>query len=291
MLFVIQVLANGLLLGGIYALISVGLNLIFGVMRVKNLAHGDFLMVGMYMCYFCFTIWGIQPYFAIPIVFATLFLLGMITHRFLIQPLLGGPNMQVNTIMVTAGLGLILQNIALMWWGADYRVVDAVFSGQSFDIFGLMLGINRSIAFFVVVIVAALMYFMLMKTKMGRMIRAVMQDYEAAILMGINEKKVYVFTFGLGIGLVGIAASILSPIYYTFPQVGLWFGVIAFITVVIGGLGSFAGAFIGGLLIGVVQAGAGVIVPSELARAFAFILFLLILFFKPEGLMGKIARV
>ncbi|WP_338833334.1 High-affinity branched-chain amino acid transport system permease protein LivH [Moorella humiferrea] len=287
----LQLMVSGLLLGGIYALISIGLNLIFGVIKIVNLAHGDFLMMSMYATYWLFTLYRINPYLSIPLVFILAIISGIIVHLIIIKPLLGKAETEVNTILATAGLGFVFQNLALMLWKSDYRAIETSITGKSYNFLGIMISSGRFWAFIVVIAVALILYYILMNTKLGLYIRAVSQDSDAAILMGINVSKIYLFTFGLGVGLVGIAASIITPIFYVFPTVGLYFTTISFVIVVLGGLGSFVGALIGGLIIGFVESVAGVLANAELAQCFSLLIFLIILFVKPEGIMGKGARV
>ncbi len=283
-----QIIINGILLGAIYALISIGLNLIFGVIKIVNFAHGEFLMIGMYLTFLLFSRAGMDPYLSIPLVFACLFILGIIIHKIILQPLLG--KAEFNILLATAGLGIVFQNLALMIFKSDYRVIQTSYSSEKIRLFGTLISVSRLGAFIVAIVVVAIMYYLLMKTRLGTDIRAISQDSEAAILMGINDKKIFAITFGLGVGLVGIAAAIITPIYYIFPTVGESFSTISFIVVVLGGLGSFHGALIGGLIIGIVEAVGGIISSAELARVFSLLIFLIILFVKPSGIMGKNAR-
>ncbi|HPF19842.1 MAG TPA: branched-chain amino acid ABC transporter permease [Syntrophomonas sp.] len=287
----LQIIASGLLLGGIYALLSVGLNLIFGVIKIVNLAHGDFLMMGMYATFFLFTLKDVNPYVSVLIVFPAFVLIGVVVFRVIIKPLLGKAETEVNTIIATAGVGFVLQNLALMLWKSDFRAIETNLTGKSYEFFGVLLSAGRTWTFVICIIVALLLYYILMKTKVGTHIRAVSQDTDAATLMGINVNRIYTLTFAAGIALVGIAGSIITPTFYVYPTVGLYFNTMAFIIVVLGGLGSFTGALIGGLLIGLVESFAGVMASAELAQVFSLLIFLIILFVKPEGIMGKGARV
>ncbi len=287
----LQIVASGLLLGGIYALLSVGLNLIFGVIKIVNLAHGDFLMMGMYGTFFLYTLGGVNPYLATLIIFPAFVLIGVFIFRVMIKPLLGTAETEVNTIIATAGLGFVLQNLALMLWKSDFRAIDTNLTGKSYEFAGVLLSAGRTWAFVVCVVVALVLYYILMKTKIGSHIRAVSQDTDAATLMGINVDKIYTLTFASGIGLVALAGVIITPTFYVYPTVGLYFNTMAFIIVVLGGLGSFTGALIGGLIIGLVESFAGVMASAELAQVFSLLIFLVILFVKPEGIMGKGARV
>lgn len=287
----LQIIASGILLGGIYALISVGLNLIFGVIKIVNLAHGDFLMVGMYLTFFLFTLYKINPYTATLLVFPILLVVGLVIFRLIIKPLLGKSETEVNTILASAGLGYVLQNLALMLWKSDFRAIETNLTGKSINIGGMMLSSGRLWAFIICVVVALALYYLLMYTKLGAQVRAVSQDTDAATLMGINVNMIYSLTFAVGIGLVGLAGCIIMPIFNVYPTVGTYFNTLAFVIVVLGGLGSFTGALVGGLIIGLVETFAGVMASAELAQVFSLLLFLIILFVKPEGILGKAARV
>jgi branched-chain amino acid transport system permease protein len=287
----LQIIVSGILLGGIYALISIGLNLIFGVIKIVNLAHGDFLMLGMYGTFFLFTLYKVNPYLSTLIIFPLFLVLGIVIFQLMIKPLLGKRETEVNTILASAGLGYVLQNLALMMWKSDFRAIETALTGKSIKIAGLMLSSTRLWAFVICVIVALLLYYILMKTKLGANIRAVSQDTDAATLMGINVNMIYTLTFAAGIGLVGIAGCIIMPIFNVYPTVGTYFNTLAFVIVVLGGLGSFTGALVGGLIIGLVETFAGVMASAELAQVFSLLLFLIILFVKPEGILGKAARV
>ena len=195
----LQIIISGLLLGGIYALISIGLNIIFGVIKIVNLAHGDFLMMAMYACFFLFTLKGVDPFLAIFLIFPAFVLLGVFIFRVMIKPLLGSAETEVNTIIATAGLGFVLQNLALMLWKSDIRAMETSMTGQSYEVAGIMLSSGRTWAFIVCIVVAIVLYYVLMYTKIGNHIRAVSQDTDAATLMGINVDKIYTLTFAIGI--------------------------------------------------------------------------------------------
>lgn len=276
-------------MGGIYALMSIGLNLIFGVVKIVNFAHGEFLMLGMYIAYWAFTLYGLDPYVSLPLVALLIFGLGALTQGLIINPLLRTKD--INQVLATIGLMIFLQNLALFLWKSDFRSVLTAYSAESISIGEMRFSLTRMFAFAVAMATALLFYILLTRTDVGRRIRAVAQDADAAELMGIDHRRVYILTFGIGGALVGIAAAAMSPIYYAFPTVGALFGPTAFIVVVLGGLGSFIGAIVGGLIIGIVESVAGVLTNAELAKAVAFAIFLLVLFRKPTGLFGERARV
>ena len=290
-MIVLQILASGILLGGIYALISVGLNLIFGVIKVVNMAHGDFLMLGMYAAYFIFTGLAISPYLSTFIIFPLFMVIGYIVYRLVIKPLLGKAETETNTILATSGLQFVLQNLVLMLWTADYRAIQMPSGIKSFNIGGVMLSGNRTWAFLICLVLAISLYYILMHTRVGSQIRAVSQDRDAAVLMGINVNRIFALIFCLGTALAGVAGAIILPIFSAYPSVGSFFGTSSFVVVVLGGLGSFTGALLGGLIIGIVETAAGVLASTELAQVFSLLTFLIVLFVRPQGLLGKNARV
>ena len=287
----LQILASGILLGGIYALISVGLNLIFGVIKVVNMAHGDFLMLGMYAAYFLFTGLAISPYVSAIIIFPVFMVIGYVVFRLVVKPLLGKAETETNTILATSGLQFVLQNLVLMLFTADYRAIQLEGGATSFNIGGVMLSANRTWAFLICLILAVALYYILMHTRLGAQVRAVSQDRDASVLMGINVDRIYALTFCVGVAMVGLAGAIILPVFSAYPSVGTFFSTSSFVVVVLGGLGSFTGALLGGLIIGIVETAAGVFASTELAQVFSLLVFLIVLFVRPQGLLGKGARV
>src|SRR6266568_4012949 len=248
----LQSVVSGVLVGGVYALIGIGLTLIFGVMRVINFAHGELLMVGMYLTYYVFTLLGIDPFVSIVIVIPVMFLFGVLLQRVLIQRVLDA--LPQNQILLTIGLGLILSNTVML-------VFTSVITGA--------------------------LYLFLLETDVGQAIRATAQDREAAQLMGVNVRRMGLLAFGLGSALAGTAGALVSPTYYIFPQVGSAFTLTAFVIVVLGGMGSIIGATLGGIIIGTVESLAASYVSSGVKELFVYLLFLFVLLVKPSGLLGK----
>lgn len=284
---IIQVLISGILVGGIYALISMGLNLILGVVRIINFAHGEFLMLAMYISFFLYSVWGLDPYVSALLVVLILFVFGLFIQRIIIQPILN--TSATVKIFVTLGLSIALQNFALMLWRADFRSVHTAYQTAVINVGSVAVSIPRLIAFIVAIIVALGMYLFLNKTLVGKAIRAVAMEKRAAALMGINVKRIYLLAFAIGSAIVGLAGALLIPIYYVFPTVGTLFVLISFVVVVLGGMGSMLGAFLGGIIIGLVEAIAGVVIAPGLKEAVYFIIFILVLLFRPSGLfsLGK----
>jgi len=284
---IIQTLLNGILLGGIYALIAAGLNLIVGVLKIINIAHGEFLMLALYFSYWVCVLSGVDPFVALPIIAIAMFIFGLAVYTTLIEPTLK-MNL-LNQLLVTAALSLILQNLALIAWTADLRSLRV--PTFSINIGEIYIPYYKFIAMIGAVATALIMYFLLMYTNIGRKIRAVAQDSETASILGINIHRVYAITFALGSSLVGVAGGLLIPIYYVYPTVGEPFGLMAWIIIVLGGLGSFIGALVGGFIIGLVESISATLFSMEIARVIAFSIFILILVVKPEGLFGEKARV
>lgn len=285
LIIIIQLIINGLLLGGMYALISIGLTLIFGVLEIINFAHGEFLMLSMYASFWLFQLYGIDPYLSLLIILPLFFLIGLAIQRAIIQPILNAP--PLNQIFMTVGLSMVLQNLALFVWRADYRTVKTAYSALTLKTSGLMISFPRLVAFILAMGVIGALLIFLKKTYTGKAIRALAQERRAAMLVGINVYRTYQIAFGIGIACVGAAGAILMPVYFVFPSVGALFVLIAFVVVILGGYNSLTGALIGGLIIGVVEAFSGFFISPHLREAISFVIFILILLFRPRGLFGR----
>jgi len=282
---ILQLIINGLLLGGMYALISIGLTLIFGVLEIINFAHGEFLMLAMYASFWLFQLYGIDPYVSMLIILPLFFFVGVAVQKVTIQPILNAP--PLNQIFMTVGLSMVLQNVALFIWTADYRTVKTAYSGLTLKTTGLLISFPRLVAFLLAMgLIAALLIF-LRKTYTGKAIRALAQERKAAMLMGINVYRTYQIAFGIGIACVGAAGAMLIPVYFVFPSVGSLFVLIAFVVVILGGYNSLIGSLVGGLMIGVVESFSGFFISPHLKEAIYFVIFILILLFKPTGLFGR----
>ena len=284
-LTIMQLLINGLLLGGIYALISIGLTLIFGVLEIVNFAHGEFLMLSMYASYWLFQLYGVDPYLSILIILPMFFLIGLVVQRVTIQPIINAP--MLNQVFMTVGLSMVIQNVALFVWKADYRTVKTAYSSLNLKTSGLIINFPRLVAFILAMGIIAALLIYLKKTYTGKAIRALAQERRAAMLMGINVYRTYQIAFGIGIACVGAAGAMLIPVYFVFPGVGALFVLIAFVVVILGGYNSLVGSIIGGLIIGVVEAFSGFFISPHLKEAIYFVIFILILLFRPAGLFGK----
>ncbi|MCF8041403.1 MAG: branched-chain amino acid ABC transporter permease [Desulfarculaceae bacterium] len=282
----LQVLINGLFLGGVYALISLGLTLIFGVIRVINFAHGEILMISMYASFFCFSVLGLNPYLSLIIVIPGMFLVGVLVDQVIIRPIRNAPSYM--QIFATVGLSVVLINLALVFFSGDYRSINLAFAKQVVHMGDIGISLSRLIVFISAIAVAWLVWLFLDRTDMGKQIRAIAQDRDAARLMGINPNKIYMITFGIGSAMVGLAGGLIMPLYYVFPSVGAYFVLTAFVVVVLGGLGNMVGALLGGLIIGVIDSLSGYYLDPALKEMVYFLVFLGVLLFKPSGLMGMI---
>jgi len=282
----LQLLLNGVLLGGTLAIISIGLTLIFGIVRVVNFAHGEFLMIGMYAVYLMNQHFGLHPYAAIIPAVALLFLLGAGMQRFIIQPLLAAEgHIQ---IFATVGVSIALMNAALMAFGADVLTVSnpSGLGTGSLAVGPLRASSGQVLTFLVSLALVGGLHWFLHNTFLGRAVRATAQHRNAALLMGVNVNRIYIFAFGLGCACLGLAAGMIAPQYPVFPTFGTFFVLTAFVIVVLGGLGSLSGALVGSILIGVVDSMAGYYIAPDLKEVVYFLIFLAILIFRPTGLFG-----
>ncbi|AKU12209.1 branched-chain amino acid ABC transporter permease [Azoarcus sp. CIB] len=280
----LQLIVNGLLLGGAYAIISIGLTLIFGVVRVVNFAHGELLMIGMYAVFLASQQLGWHPYVSAIPVALMLFVTGAAIQRFVIQPLLkADPHIQ---IFATVGVSTALLNLGLLIFGADVRQISPGFGAESFQLGELSIVSGQLVTFLMSIALVGGLHVFLQRTYVGRAFRAVSQHRYAASLMGVNVDRMYVYAFGLGAACVGLAAALLSTQYPVFPTVGSYFTLTAFVVVVLGGMGSLYGALIGALLIGLVDSLAGYYISPDLKEVVYFVIFILILVVRPTGLLG-----
>ena len=282
---ILNVLVFGLLLGGIYGLVSIGLNLIFGVVRIVNFAQGELVMFGMYGSYYAYAQMGINPYMSVFVVAPLVGLLGVAIQRLVIQPLHNEPNMQ---IFATFGLLMMFQNIMLALSRGEAYSIGGQVGSAVLTVGDLKVSVARVVTFVAATLITIGLHLFLSRTMAGKAIRAVTQDKRSARVMGINVERTFLVTFGIGAALAGMAGALLTPIYSITPAVGGNFILAAFAVVVLGGLGSVWGAYIGGLIVGVVEAFAGYYIDPALKSAVWFIIFLVVLIVRPSGLMGQV---
>ena len=279
-----QLVLSGIFIGGIYALMSMGLTLIFEVLRVVNFAHGEFLMLGMYGAWAITRLLGLNPYIAAIAIVPAMFLFGAIVHQLIVRPALDKPHLVA--VFATMGLSIFMQNVALMIMTADLWDVPPIFS-RSVEIGPFYFKVELLLGFAVTIVCTLVLQWLIRTTYLGKAIRATVQDSEAAMLMGIPVPRIFLITFAGGSALVGLAACIMMPLFSVFPTVGLNFVLIAFVIVVLGGMGSIEGALLGGICIGVVQSISSYYVAPAYGQMFYFILFLLVMIFRPNGLLGQ----
>jgi branched-chain amino acid transport system permease protein len=281
----VELAISGLMLGGVYALISIGLTLIFGVLRVVNFAHGEFLMVGMFLAYWLFALAGVPVYLSALLSLPLFALFGHLVYRLVIGRTLGRGD--VVQIFATVGLGVILQNTALVLWTGDFRTIRSPYSDALLRAGGVQVSVPLLVAFLVALAVTALLFVFLNRTLEGKAIRAVAQDPIAALSLAIDTNRVYLRAFTIGTCCVGLAGVLLAPSYPIFPAIGLNFGLVSYVVVVLGGLGSMVGALLGGLVIGLVEVVSGFFLGTELKQALYFLIFILVLIVRPQGLFGQ----
>ncbi|MCL4477223.1 MAG: branched-chain amino acid ABC transporter permease [Nitrospirae bacterium] len=295
----LQTLIAGLLLGGLYALIGLGMTLIMGVMKIINLAHGELMMVAMYIAYWMFVLFHIDPYLSVFIATPLLFFLGVAIQKFLINPVLKVESiLPENQVILTVGIGMVLASLATMFFKSDYRSTPVSYATDAFYLsdywksspIELSVSVPWSISFVIAVLITAALWFFLAKTDTGKSIRATAQDLDAALLMGVNVKLMRVATFGIGAGLVGAAGCLFIPIYYLFPALGGQFTLIAFVITILGGLGSTVGAIIGGLILGVFESMTATYIGMGWAPVGRFVIFVACLIFLPGGVASLLRK-
>jgi branched-chain amino acid transport system permease protein len=280
-----QLAVSTVLLGGIYALIAVGLTLIFGIMRVVNFAHGEYLMLGMYLAFWASTLWGLDPYVvllpAVPIFFA----IGLLTYLLVMKGVIhASHNVQIFT---TVGLSTALQNVALVAWTGDFRFVRPWHASKVLGLLGTAFNLSQIVAFAIAVTLTVALFAFMKWTHTGRVMRATAQDRDAATLMGIDTDRVYRITFALGIAAVGVAGVLVAPLYSVYPTAGLQFVLLAYVVVVLGGLGDMVGALIGSVIVAGVEVVGSYFIGSAWKEILYFLLFIGVLVFRPAGLFGQ----
>jgi branched-chain amino acid transport system permease protein len=279
-----QQLVNGLLIGCVYSLIAIGLTLIWGVMNIVNFAHGDFLMLGMFTSFWCYSLLHIDPLFSIPLCGILLFGLGVLIYRFAVSKVMRGP--MLAQLVVTFGISMLISNIAVLLWTPDFRVIDKPMLSGTWSFGIVQISVVKVVASLGSVIVSGALMLFLNRSKIGKAILATEMNRDSALLMGINTDRVNALSFGIGSALVGIAGGFLAMYYYIYPQVGGLFGLLSFAIVALGGFGSISGAFIAGILVGLVQTLGGYFFDPAYKYAIVFMLYLLVVWFKPQGLRG-----
>ncbi len=275
---------NGILMGGIYTLVASGLTLIYGVLHIINFAHGSLLMAAMFGVFYLVTKLGVDPYLSLIVTMPAMFALGYVMYRYLIGKLSYGKD--ENILLITLGLSIVIENLALMFFTGDSRTIAMSYSDKMFEVGPLLVGLPKVISFVAAMIMCALLGIFMSRTDTGRAIRAVAKERMGARLVGIDVDKIFAISFGLGMATLGAAASLLMPIFYVSPTTGHVFVMVAFTVVVLGGMGSFLGAVVGGLIVGLTESFGGLYLGESLGQIGISLIFILILLFRPSGLFG-----
>jgi branched-chain amino acid transport system permease protein len=278
-----QSLVSGVLTGALYAMIGIGLTVVFGVMRIINLAHGEMVMLGMFGAFWGQKLWKLDPFVSLLVWTPLMFVAGVLLYRLLLRKII--PGGELNTLLYAAGLSLLVANLALLAWTGDYRTISLSY-GVTVRPFGIAIAVPLAIAFVLAILITVTLGLFLSRTNLGRAIRATSQNPEASVLMGIDVERVAMVTFGLGTALAGAAGVLLAPSLYLYPTVGELLIVKCFVIVVLGGLGSVPGAIAGGILLGVVESLGAVYVSGAYKDGIGFVLFLAVLLYRPSGLFG-----
>ena len=278
----LQGIVSGLLAGGVYAMIALGMALIFGVMRVINVAHGTLLMLGGYVTYWLFAFFGLNPFFSLLISFPLLFITGLLLQKFFISRVVGAP--ELSSLILTFGLSILITNLAVLSWTSDYRSVE--FLTGSFLLGPIAVSKPRLLTFSFALLITVAAFIFLNKTKIGKAIRATSQHRELAQVCGINVRRIDMITFGLASGLAGVGGSLISVMYSIFPEMGGAYVFRSFLVIVLGGAGNYPGAFLGGLLLGVVEGLTSLMLTAQLSEVVAYVLLVLVLLIRPTGIFG-----
>jgi branched-chain amino acid transport system permease protein len=285
----VQNLVFGILLGALYGLAAVGIAMVFGVTKFLNVAHGELLMLGGYACYWLFTLYGLDPFLSLPIVILFLLVIGVVLYQLFFVRMVKLPTEEKikNTMLVGFGLSLILQNVALLLWSADDRGITTSYSAASFTILGIRFPVVRVAGLVISLVCLFALHQFLRKTYTGKAIRATVEDWEAASLVGIDVKQVYLLSFLLGAALAGVAGALVSVSYSIDPSMGMGWTLKSLIVMVLGGLGNFIGTFIAGILLGATESTTAFFIGGNYRQVVGLVLFLLIMVFRPQGLFGK----
>ena len=282
--FILAGVLNGLLAGGVYVLVAVGLTLIYGVLHIINFAHGSLLMLCMYAVFFLWKLLGLDPYMSLPLVVGGAFVVGFLLYRGLIGRFSHGRD--ENILLITLGVSIVADNGALLFFGGNTETVDVPYAGQIIELGVAFLPLAKVISFGAALVICLALGLFMARTDTGKAIRAVAKERQGARLAGIDVEKIFAISYGIGIACLGAAACLLMPTFYVTPQSGYAFVLVAFTTVVLGGMGSFVGAAIGGFLIGVTESLGGLFLGEQLGQIGISLIFILILLFRPTGLFG-----
>lgn len=288
MIALLQTMIDGVLVGGVYGVLSVGLSLVFGVLRIVNFAQAEFLMVGMYVAWFAWAYLGLDPLLGALLSLVVGFSLGALCQRLLVQHVLKAP--PVAQIFLTVGLLAVLENGALLMFGSENRTAHTPYQMSALEFGPLFVSVPYLMAFVAAVLVSGLLWFVLTRTWLGRAIRATAQNATAANLFGIDTRRIYAIAFGLGTGLTAFGGGVILSYSSVSPTAGAQYVVLMFTVVVLGGLGSVMGALVGGVIVGMIQSLSTLVMPIQMQNLALFVVFITFLAFRPQGLLGKVSR-
>jgi branched-chain amino acid transport system permease protein len=284
----LQIVVSGIMVGALYGLAALGLSLVFGVLKILNVAHGELLMLGGYFAFWAFSLYGIDPFAALVVVLPLMFLLGLALHKSLFSRIVQANEEQriKNSLLIGFGLTLVLHNLAILLWTADDRAITTAYSIRALTLGGIRLPITRLAGLVVSFLCAFGMEWFLERTEFGKSIRATAEDWQIAALTGINVQKTYLLTFAIGSALAGLAGMLVSLGYSINPSIGLGWTLKALIVVVLAGLGSMRGAFFAGILLGVAENSSAFLWSNQYREIVGIVLFLAVLSLRPQGLFG-----
>lgn len=282
---VVQAILDGLMIGGVYAVISIGLTLVFGVMGIVNFAQAEFLMLGMFVAYYAWAWLGLDPLLAAPLAFAVVFVLGALIQRLFIRRVLKAP--EVAQVFLTVGLLIVLENAALLLFGSGFRSVTTSYQTSALKLGPLFISVPYLLAFLMSVLSGTALWLFMSRSWFGQAMRATAQDPMAAKLMGIDSDRMHMLAFALGVGMTAFGGAVILPYLTASPSVGGQFVVLMFTVVVLGGLGSVIGAVVGGLAVGIIQSLSALAFPIQLQNLVLFFVFIGVLALRPEGLIGS----
>lgn len=287
---VIQTIAYGIVVGALYGLIALGLGLIMGIMKFLNIAHGTFIMLGGYVSFWLFTLWGIDPYLTIPLVIVAMFLIGLLLYKLTLSRLLKLPHIGMrisNSLLITFGVIYVLDNAMTLVWKADVRTIIASYRGEALNLFGTRVPYTGLAGLGIAVLATITLYFILSRTYFGKHVRAATQDAEAASLCGVNVQKTYLISCGIATALAGIAGVVIVSSYSVTPTGGLSWLLIGIVVMVLAGEGNINAILPAGIILGLVESASVFVVPIQYRQAIALLMFIIVLMFRPQGLFTK----